>query len=88
MNGVGGKPESAFDFVSDEYNGRTFGGDGKLRSYKKVHFISLQSAAWENAESRIFLGIHWQKDADDGILLGDAIAEKIFTTTLRPVPSQ
>jgi membrane-associated phospholipid phosphatase len=80
------KPESAFDFVSDEYNGHTFGADGKLRPFKKVHFISLQSAEWENAESRIYLGIHWQKDADDGIALGDAIADKIFNSTLRPIP--
>ena len=80
------KTETAFDFVSDEYNGHTLDASGQLRPYKKVHFASLQGAEWENAESRIFLGIHWQKDADDGVALGDAIAAKIFSTTLRPLP--
>jgi hypothetical protein len=76
---------SSFNFTSDEFNGHTFGPDGKLRSRKDAHFVSLASAEWENAESRVWLGIHWQQDADDGSLLGDEIADKIFNTVLRPI---
>lgn len=75
----------SFDFVSDEFNGHTFGPNGQLRPRREAHFVSLAAAEWENAESRIWLGIHWQEDADDGSQLGDEIAIRIFDTTLRPV---
>jgi PAP2 superfamily len=76
---------SQFDFVSDEYNGRTFGADGQIRPRKSEHFISLKAAEWENAESRIWLGIHWQRDADDGIALGNAIGDAVFSQALQPL---
>ena len=77
---------SGFDFVSDEYNGHTFDSNGKLRPMKTIHYVSLNAAAWDNAESRIYLGIHWQRDADDGVALGNAIAAKIATQVLTPMP--
>ncbi len=77
---------SAFDFVSDEYNGHTFDANGKLRPMRTLHYVSLNAASWENAESRIYLGIHWQRDADDGITLGQAIATKIAAEALTPAP--
>ena len=77
-------PATAFDFVSDEYNGHTYGYNGKPRPFLKVHFVSLDAARWENSESRIFLGVHWQQDGDDGVQLGNAIANQISRTTLLP----
>ena len=74
---------SNFDFVSDEYNGETFGADGRARPFMKVHYATLEGAKWENAESRIFLGVHWQQDGDDGVALGNDIADRMFATTMK-----
>lgn len=81
------KTTSGFDFVSDEYNGFTFDYNGKPRPFFKAHFVSLDAAKWENAESRIWLGVHWQQDADDGVALGNAIADQIFMKALQPLPT-
>jgi hypothetical protein len=81
-------PSSAFSFVSDEYNGHTFGADGNIRPYMEVHYPTLGFAEWENAESRVWLGIHWQMDADDGTQLGEQIADAIFQRSLNALPSQ
>ncbi len=72
---------SSFDFVSDEFNGNTIGADGQVRNTVHAHYVSLGAAEWENAESRIWLGIHWQPDADDGSALGDAV----FARVLQPL---
>lgn len=63
-----------FTFTSDEPGGGT-------RS-----FSTLSQAKYENAESRIWLGIHWQFDADYGILTGDSVGNWVFTSQLQPVP--
>lgn len=44
------------------------------------------SPEWENAVSRIYLGIHWRFDATDGIRMGTAIADEIAVTTFQAVP--
>ena len=79
------KAASPFDFVSDEFNGNTIGGDGRTRALITAHYVSLAAAEWENAESRIWLGIHWQADADDGSALGDAIGDAVFNRILQPL---
>lgn len=83
--GVDKNSGSSFDFVSDEFNGNTIGADGQVRSAINAHYVSLGAAEWENAESRIWLGIHWQPDADDGSALGDAIGDAIFNRILQPL---
>ena len=72
-----------FDFVSDEYNGKNYApGPGpptqKPRTRVVAHIRSFQEAERLNAESRIYLGVHWQFDGDDGIKLGNAVAEDTF----------
>lgn len=76
---------SSFDFVSDEFNGSTIGADGQVRNTVSAHYVSLGAAEWENAESRIWLGIHWQPDADDGSALGDSIGDAVFARVLQPL---
>ena len=71
-----------FTFTSDEYNGRTFDKAGVLRPNLPQKFVSIKTAEWENAESRIFLGVHWQRDADDGTALGNAIGDKVYERAL------
>lgn len=77
---------SAFNFLSDEYNGLTYGNDGNLRPPRPQYFRSLDAAKWENAQSRIWLGVHWQVDGDDGIQLGEAVTKTILDQVLQELP--
>jgi membrane-associated phospholipid phosphatase len=46
-------------------------------------FTSFSAAAAENARSRIYLGVHYQWDADAGISSGTAIGTWIVANRLR-----
>lgn len=50
------------------------------------HFDSFSSAADEDAESRIYLGVHYQFDADYGISLGDSVGNFVSANAMQPVP--
>lgn len=63
-----------FTFVSDEYNGINRDANGTIRPLKPEHFSSLNEAEYDNAESRIYNGVHWQFDADAGALEGHQVA--------------
>jgi membrane-associated phospholipid phosphatase len=83
----GGVPDAGvpFTFVSDEFNGRNFGpGQTVPRARVVASFASFQQAQQLNAQSRIYLGIHWQFDADDGISLGNAIGDDTFRKFIKP----
>jgi hypothetical protein len=49
------------------------------------YFTSFSQAAEENAQSRIYLGIHWIFDAVYGIEQGTAVADYVFANYLRPI---
>jgi hypothetical protein len=55
--------------------------DNKMRM-----FNSFSEAEWENAISRIYLGVHWSFDATEGIKLGNQIADFTFDNYLTAVP--
>lgn len=74
-----------FDVVSDELNGKSVDVDGSIRTKYQRHFERLSDAILENARSRVYLGIHWQFDADSGMKSGKTIAEYIFDNALRPI---
>jgi hypothetical protein len=80
-----GTDEIAFDFVSDELNGDSIDVDGSVRTKHQRPFASLSQAILENAKSRVYLGVHWQFDADAGVELGKKIAEFIFNNALRTI---
>jgi PAP2 superfamily len=64
-------------FVSDEFNGVTTDNTGTVRpKFKKV--FNLTEAIEENNQSRIYLGVHWQFDAEGGEKVGTAIADKVI----------
>jgi len=63
-----------FTFVSDEFNGVTLNSDGSTRPLLPGVFQSLDQVVFQNAYSRILLGIHWRSDATGGIALGEALA--------------
>lgn len=79
-----GTDNIAFDFVSDEYNGVTKDQNGNVRRRISRHFNRLSEAAIENARSRIYLGVHWQFDADWGMGLGTEIADYVTANALLP----
>ncbi|MGW6563908.1 vanadium-dependent haloperoxidase [Streptomyces sp. NPDC054975] len=63
----------AFDMTTDE----------PQSPVKSRHFTSFSAAAREDAYSRVWLGVHFPWDAEDGLTLGDKIASHVFTTKLR-----
>ena len=46
-------------------------------------FTSFSAAATENALSRIWLGVHFRWDADNGLAVGDQVAGYVFANRLR-----
>jgi hypothetical protein len=79
-----GRDDIGFSFVSDEFNGITRDSQGNVRPRIERHFTSFTQAKIENAESRIYLGIHWDFDASEGIKTGDAVAQAVYAKALRP----
>lgn len=74
-----------FTFVSDELNGKTTDSRGNVRPLKPRTFTSLRDAAIENARSRVYLGIHWQFDADEGLRGGYAIGKFVTARLLKRI---
>jgi hypothetical protein len=79
-----GTDELPFDFQSDECNGVTRDSAGNVRPPVTRHFDRLSQAAQENALSRIYLGIHWSFDAEQGIVQGTAVADHVVDSVLLP----
>lgn len=73
-----------FTFTSDELNGVTKDSHGVTRALAPRSFATLSQAAYENAQSRIYLGIHWSFDRDQGIAQGKKIANEIFSRVAVP----
>lgn len=73
----------AFTFLSDELDGQTTDWLGNIRPASPRSFQSLSEAALENARSRIYLGVHWQFDADEGVRCGIDIGDFVADTTIR-----
>ncbi len=82
-----GTDDIAFTFTSDELNGSTINYDGTVRPLAPRSFTSLSQAALENAQSRIYLGIHWSFDRDEGISHGNRVADYIFDHFAQPLVS-
>ena len=64
-----------FDFISDELDGKSIDNDGSLRTRYTHRFSASEEAVTENAESRVWLGVHWRFDAKGGVLSGRAIGD-------------
>jgi hypothetical protein len=98
-----GTDNLAFEFVSDELNGKSIDPDDTVRARHLRCFAGLHEAMFENSISRVFLGVHWRFDGTTGndpvsmlaatdniggVPLGLAIAEDIFNLpNLRPSPA-
>jgi hypothetical protein len=69
----------SFTFVSDEYNGlNSDPGSPTPRPLKPMTFTGFAHAEHDNAYSRLYLGIHWKFDADQGIALGNKVGDYVF----------
>ena len=66
-----------FTFVSDEYNGEGVDPSGAPRPLVPVFFSSLNDAQEANGISRVFNGVHWNYDDEQGQNLGEDIADWI-----------
>ncbi len=75
-----------FTFISDEFNGLNRDPSGALMPRIPVKFTSFTEAEFANAQSRIFLGIHWRFDAEQGILEGRQVGEFVFANSFQPSP--
>jgi hypothetical protein len=80
-----GRDHIAFRFVSDEFNGVTLDRDGNVRPFMPRRFRSLSEAEEENGQSRIYLGIHWAFDKNEGIAQGRRVADHVFDHAFLPV---
>ena len=75
-----------FHFISDEFNGLNHGpGESKARDLVNRPFGSFTDAEIENAQSRIWMGIHWPWDRDEGIKQGRAIGDYVVANVLKPL---
>jgi hypothetical protein len=70
--------------ISDEFNTITIDQNGHVRPLLPRTYNTFSQMAGENAQSRIYLGIHWHFDAVEGIRCGDHIADYVFTHALLP----
>jgi membrane-associated phospholipid phosphatase len=77
--------DTKFSFVSDEFNGINLDLTGTPRPLRQVSFDSFSAAEFDNAKSRIYMGVHWQFDADAGVKLGNEIADYVYDHAFLPV---
>jgi hypothetical protein len=52
------------------------------------HYTSFSQAAQESADSRMYGGIHWRFDNEDGLTSGTALGQFVASTILQPVVQQ
>ncbi|HEY6402166.1 MAG TPA: chloroperoxidase [Blastocatellia bacterium] len=73
----------AFTFISDEFNGITRDNQGNVRPLIPRRFRSLTQAEEENAQSRVYLGVHWSFDNTEGIKQGRQVGDYVFDNSFR-----
>jgi hypothetical protein len=74
-----------FIFVSDEFNGQNYNDKGKLLPLEPVRYTSFSQAEYDNMESRVWIGVHWQFDADAGDAAGRDVADWVITHAFLPM---
>jgi hypothetical protein len=79
-----GTDNISFTIVSDEFNTITVDQNGVARPLEPRSYTRFSQAEYENAESRIYLGIHFGFDRDEGITQGNQIGDWDFAHLLRP----
>ncbi|MGZ8216177.1 phosphatase PAP2 family protein [Methylomagnum sp.] len=57
---------------------------GRVRPLIPRSYASISEIEWENARSRIFLGVHWSFDATNGITLGEQVGDYVLQNAFLP----
>ena len=73
-----GTDQIAFTFVSDELNGISRDNQGNVRPLWPRSFASLTEAEQDNGVSRIYLGVHFRFDVENGMTLGRQVGNYVF----------
>jgi len=81
-----GADEYAFRFMSDELNGVTTDSFGNVRPLAPRSYTSFSQAEEENAQGRIYLGIHWRFDKAAGVDIGNQVTDMVYARLFLPVP--
>lgn len=71
-------------FFRTDHMTYSIGTDEPLYTGSPRTFNTFSEAALENGRSRIYLGVHWQFDADDGYQMGTALGNYIYEHALQP----
>ena len=74
-----------FTFTSDEFNGMNTNANGQLQPLRPLNFASFTEAETQNAESRVYIGVHWQFDADQGVIEGHKVADWVWANAFQRV---
>lgn len=74
----------SFSWMSNEYDGHTVDQYGFVRPEVTRYYATLSQAMYENAQSRIYLGIHWPWDRDGGMQQGTEVGNYVFQNALLP----
>ena len=74
-----------FTFTSDEWNGLNKDASGVTRPNRPLNFNNFTDAEYQNAESRVYLGVHWQYDADQGVIEGHKVADWVWDHAFTPI---
>jgi hypothetical protein len=77
--------KTPFTFTSDEFNGKNYNIYGQLMPLHPLSYKSFKDAEYDNAESRIWIGVHWQFDANAGILQGNQVADYVYANAFQPM---
>lgn len=71
-------------FVSDELNGVSVDNfRDEPRPLRPQRFATIEQMIDLNDDSRVWLGVHWKFDADEGETSGKAVAETVYNRALR-----
>jgi hypothetical protein len=79
-----GTDDIPFHLQSDEFNGVTRDDTGKVRPQRTRSYLNLSQAEIENHDSRIYLGIHWRFDQDQGLVQGRKLGDFVVDNYLLP----
>jgi hypothetical protein len=79
-----------FTFVSSEWDGKNdVDVETKMdRPFIPQKFTSFSEAEFQNGQSRIYMGIHWAFDRDEGIRQGNRVADYVFQHAFMPAGEQ
>lgn len=74
-------------FKSQEWDGETLDDKGLTRPCLVQTFPTLSLMSAQCAASRVFNGVHWAYDGTEGVITGNAIADYVYSTKLKPLGS-